>query len=208
MHHVSIQGNRDCSLYDDVDDREVFLFMTARAVEQDGWICHAYCQMTTHYHLLVQTPEPNLDRGMHRLNSAYAHWFNKRHAHTGISSNGDTARRPSPPSCTCSRSCATSCSTRSELGCAGTPASGPGAATRRPRASSKPPRFWTRAGRQSSSAEMSIQGDAGSSSLWTRGSNRCQALVADSVTSRAGGLACSTTRATSRHSCALRSPRR
>jgi putative transposase len=83
IYHISTQGNRDCSLYDDVDDREVFLSLTARAVEQDGWICHAYCQMTTHYHLLVQTPEPNLDRGMHRLNSAYAHWFNKRHAYTG-----------------------------------------------------------------------------------------------------------------------------
>jgi putative transposase len=83
IYHVSIQGNRDCSIYDDVDDREAFLLITARAVEQDDWICHGYCEMTTHYHLFVQTPEPNLDRGMHRLNSAYAHWFNKRHAHEG-----------------------------------------------------------------------------------------------------------------------------
>jgi putative transposase len=83
MYHVSIQGNRDCSIYNDVDDREVFLSITARAVELDGWICHAYCEMTTHYHLLIQTPKANLDRGMHRLNSAYAHWFNKRHAHEG-----------------------------------------------------------------------------------------------------------------------------
>jgi hypothetical protein len=59
IYHISTQGNRDCPIYDDVDDREVFLSLTARAVEQDGWICHAYCQMTTHYHLLVQTPEPN-----------------------------------------------------------------------------------------------------------------------------------------------------
>ncbi len=39
--------------------------------------------MTTHYHLLIQTREANLDKGMQRLNSAYAHWFNKRHSYTG-----------------------------------------------------------------------------------------------------------------------------
>jgi REP element-mobilizing transposase RayT len=83
MYHVSTQGNRDCALYHDVDDREVFLSLAARAVELDGWICHAYCEMTTHYHLLIQTPKANLDKGMHRLNSAYAHWFNKRHGQTG-----------------------------------------------------------------------------------------------------------------------------
>jgi putative transposase len=83
MYHVSTQGNRDCALYHDVDDREVFLSLAARAVELDGWVCHAYCEMTTHYHLLIQTPKANLDKGMHRLNSAYAHWFNKRHGQTG-----------------------------------------------------------------------------------------------------------------------------
>jgi REP element-mobilizing transposase RayT len=83
MYHVSIQGNRDCSIYVDVDDRETHLSLIADGVCEDGWICHAYCQMTTHYHLLVQTPEPNLDRAMHRLNSAYAHEFNRRHGYSG-----------------------------------------------------------------------------------------------------------------------------
>ena len=35
--------------------------------------------MDTHYHLLVETPDPNISAGMHRLNSAYVHWFNDVH---------------------------------------------------------------------------------------------------------------------------------
>lgn len=39
--------------------------------------------MTNHYHVLVRTPEPNLSEGMHRLNAAYARWFNRRHGYEG-----------------------------------------------------------------------------------------------------------------------------
>jgi REP element-mobilizing transposase RayT len=83
LYHVWTNGNRDCAIYRDADDREVHLGLIAHSTREDGWICRAYCQMTTHYHLLVQTPDANLDRAMHRLNSAYAHWFNKRHGYSG-----------------------------------------------------------------------------------------------------------------------------
>jgi hypothetical protein len=39
--------------------------------------------MTTHFHILVETPDPNLARGMHRLNSTYAQAFNERHGTVG-----------------------------------------------------------------------------------------------------------------------------
>ncbi len=39
--------------------------------------------MTTHYHLLITTPEPNLAGGMHMLNSRHAHGFNRRHKLSG-----------------------------------------------------------------------------------------------------------------------------
>ena len=83
IYHVWTTGNRNCAIFNDVDDREIHLGFIGHGVEKDGWVCHAYCQMTTHYHLLAQTPEANLDRAMHRLNSAYAHWFNKRHGYSG-----------------------------------------------------------------------------------------------------------------------------
>jgi REP element-mobilizing transposase RayT len=39
--------------------------------------------MTNHFHLLVETPDANLSRGMQRLNSEYARYFNTRFAHVG-----------------------------------------------------------------------------------------------------------------------------
>lgn len=35
--------------------------------------------MTNHYHLLLETPEPDISLGMQRLNGAYAQRFNWRH---------------------------------------------------------------------------------------------------------------------------------
>ena len=83
IYHVWTNGNRNSAIYSDFDDREGQLAFVGDAVCDDGWLCLAYCQMTTHYHLLVQTPGANLDRAMHRLNSGYAHWFNKRHGFSG-----------------------------------------------------------------------------------------------------------------------------
>ena len=83
LYHVWTNGNRNCAVYRDADDREFQLALIANSTREDGWICHAYCQMTTHYHLLIQTPEANLDRAMHRLNSTHARWFNKRHGYSG-----------------------------------------------------------------------------------------------------------------------------
>ena len=47
------------------------------------WRVHAYCRMTNHYHLLVETLDPNIGRGMERLNGIYARWFNWRHGYAG-----------------------------------------------------------------------------------------------------------------------------
>ncbi len=48
-----------------------------------GWRLHAYCLMTNHFHLLVETPETNLSSGMQRLKSGYAAYFNERHLLVG-----------------------------------------------------------------------------------------------------------------------------
>src|SRR5206468_2189989 len=47
------------------------------------WLLHAFCLMGNHYHLLLETPLPNLSRGMHRLNGAYSQCFNRRHQRVG-----------------------------------------------------------------------------------------------------------------------------
>ena len=64
-------------------DYERFLQTLADVVERFGWICHAYCLMPNHYHLLVETPRPTLSDGMERLNGLYAQYFNRRHGVEG-----------------------------------------------------------------------------------------------------------------------------
>src|SRR3954447_17027443 len=48
-----------------------------------GWVLHAFCLMRNHYHLLLQTPQPNLSRGMRQVNGVYTQCFNRRHEHVG-----------------------------------------------------------------------------------------------------------------------------
>lgn len=83
IQHVTVRGNRRQAIYLDTLDRRRFLDDVAIVVERFRWISHAYCEMTNHFHLVVETPEPNLSAGMHTLNSRYAHWFNARHALDG-----------------------------------------------------------------------------------------------------------------------------
>lgn len=52
-------------------------------IDECGWRCHAYCLLTNHYHLLIETPEPTLADGMHCLNGRWARWFNKRYSRVG-----------------------------------------------------------------------------------------------------------------------------
>jgi REP element-mobilizing transposase RayT len=52
-------------------------------IPQFHWRLHAYVLMTNHYHLLVETIEPTLSRGMQKIGGEYAAWFNKRHRRVG-----------------------------------------------------------------------------------------------------------------------------
>jgi REP element-mobilizing transposase RayT len=49
----------------------------SQVVEHYDWICHAYCLMMNHYHLLIETPEVNLSKGMRQLNGVYTQAFNR-----------------------------------------------------------------------------------------------------------------------------------
>jgi REP element-mobilizing transposase RayT len=80
---VTANGVARSALFRDDIDRGRFIDLLAGVVARFEWTCHAYCVMTTHYHLLVQTPVPNLSAGMQRLNSCYVQQFNRRHREEG-----------------------------------------------------------------------------------------------------------------------------
>ncbi len=83
LYHLTLRGNARGEIFLDDTDREVFLDVLAFVVERFGWRIHAYCLMGNHYHLLAETPQPNLSRGMRWLNGVYTQRFNRRHERVG-----------------------------------------------------------------------------------------------------------------------------
>ena len=83
VYHVTSRGNARQDIFLDDEDRERFLKDLDRMVDRFGWICHAYCLMTNHYHLMIETPRANLSQGMHLLNSIQSQGFNRRHERVG-----------------------------------------------------------------------------------------------------------------------------
>jgi REP element-mobilizing transposase RayT len=57
--------------------------LLAQIVQRHHWLCHAYCLMDTHYHLLIETPEGNLSQGARQLNGVYTQQSNRRHGRVG-----------------------------------------------------------------------------------------------------------------------------
>jgi REP element-mobilizing transposase RayT len=82
-YHITARGVRRTSIYLDETDRRRFLTLLAEVVARHGLRCHAYCEMTNHYHLAVTTTEANLSRAMQHLNGGYAQWWNWRHERVG-----------------------------------------------------------------------------------------------------------------------------
>ncbi len=83
LYHVTSRGNNRKAIYKDDADRELFLKILARVAERFNWICHAYCLMNNHYHLVIETPDGNLSKGMRQLNGVYTQSFNKQHRRVG-----------------------------------------------------------------------------------------------------------------------------
>ncbi|KAA0255815.1 transposase [Acidobacteria bacterium ACD] len=81
--HVTSRGNERADVFRDDGDRERFLAVLARTVGLFRWRLHAYVLMGNHYHLLLETPEPTLSRGMAYLNGVYTQFFNRRHGRVG-----------------------------------------------------------------------------------------------------------------------------
>jgi putative transposase len=80
LYHVTSRGNARAKVFTDESDYRMFLDILGFVVKRFNWICHAYCLMGNHYHLLVETPDANLSRGMRQLNGIYTQKFNwKRH---------------------------------------------------------------------------------------------------------------------------------
>jgi REP element-mobilizing transposase RayT len=83
LYHVTSRGNARQPIFLDDRDRLFFLDRLGEVVRSHQWRLYSYCMMSNHFHLLLETPVPNLSRGMRRLNSRYSQRFNRRHDRVG-----------------------------------------------------------------------------------------------------------------------------
>jgi putative transposase len=83
LYHVTSRGNDRKAIFKDDCDRELLLNTLTQVTERFHWICHGYCLMNNHYHLVIETPDGNLSKGMRQLNGVYTQAFNKRHGRIG-----------------------------------------------------------------------------------------------------------------------------
>lgn len=83
LYHVTARGDRREDIFEDDQDRQMFLSTLGQVVVRFNWICHAYCLMDNHYHLMIQTPDGNLSKGMRQLNGVYTQASNRRYRRVG-----------------------------------------------------------------------------------------------------------------------------
>ena len=83
LYHVTSRGDRREAIVEDDDDRYAFLQTLGQVVRQFNWLCYAWCLMDNHYHLLIQTPDSNLSKGMRQLNGVFTQMSNRRHRRVG-----------------------------------------------------------------------------------------------------------------------------
>ena len=83
LYHLTARGNRREDIFLEDGDRERFLEILGEVCGRFDWTIHAWCLMGNHYHLLAETAQANLSRGMRQLNGVYTQVFNRRHGNVG-----------------------------------------------------------------------------------------------------------------------------
>jgi len=83
LYHITSRGDGREKIYLSDNDREIFLSILNDVYNKFNWQFHAYCLMSNHYHLLVETPRANLSKGMQYLNGVYTQRFNRIHNRVG-----------------------------------------------------------------------------------------------------------------------------
>ena len=83
LHHVTSRGDRREDIYLNDADRRAWLETLSQVCSRFNWVCHAWCQMTNHYHMVIETAEGNLSLGMRQLNGVYTQTINRSHDRVG-----------------------------------------------------------------------------------------------------------------------------
>ena len=83
LYHITSRGNARGDIYATDNDRIRFLDQLEQVCHRHEWYCHAYCLMSNHYHLLIETNTPTLSQGMKLLNGGYTQYYNQQYRRVG-----------------------------------------------------------------------------------------------------------------------------
>jgi putative transposase len=83
LYHVTSRGDRREAIFLDDADRQYWLDLLGQVCTRHNWLCHAYCLMDNHFHIVVETIDGNLSAGMRQLNGVYTQWHNRTHNRVG-----------------------------------------------------------------------------------------------------------------------------
>ena len=83
LYHVTSRGDRREDIYLNDADRQHWLDLLGEVCVRHNWLCHAYCLMDNHFHIVIETVEGNLSAGPRQLNSIYTQWHNRTHGRVG-----------------------------------------------------------------------------------------------------------------------------
>jgi putative transposase len=83
LRHVWVNATGNERYFLDNDDRIAWIRLLSEALDRFGWRCAAFCQLSTHVHLIVDVPDTSLPLGMKQLNMRYSRDFNARHDRVG-----------------------------------------------------------------------------------------------------------------------------
>src|SRR3990167_5084236 len=83
LYHITSRGNEQKSIYVNDSDRRYFIALLEQTLKRFNWICYSYCLMDNHYHLLIETVDPTLSKGMRYLNGVYTQRMNREYSRVG-----------------------------------------------------------------------------------------------------------------------------
>lgn len=83
VYHIMHRGIRRMEIYSCDEDYQIFLSCLKAEIERYGCSVHAYCLMTNHFHLLLQTSGIEIWKLMKNLSHKYAQYYNSRHGYRG-----------------------------------------------------------------------------------------------------------------------------
>jgi len=83
FYHIRSRGNAKQIIYADDGDRILFFSFLKDVIHRYEWLCHGYCLMDNHYHLIIETPQDNLIEGIRDLTQRFTQSMNFKHSRTG-----------------------------------------------------------------------------------------------------------------------------